>query len=192
MRRGKEMKQNKTQAEKHSIWFPIDKRLFHPLDCNENYILYRLLQWDWGMFTVQKIQQTLPLPTDACTGLLSQGGLLVFMLHKNIRPPVAATNWAPAPPPCHSPSASLLLSLYLDNTGCIAPEQGWPASSDSTSPETCRIRDAEPCAAPRGAPLCSNSSPPCLMWLTAAILPEKRSDSLGLWEHTGDAPFHCR
>lgn len=43
---------------------------------------------------------TLPLPTDACSGLLSEGGLLVFILHKNARPPVAATNWAPVPPPC--------------------------------------------------------------------------------------------
>lgn len=43
---------------------------------------------------------TLSLPTDACTGLLSEGVLLAIILHKNARPRLGDTNWAPVPSPC--------------------------------------------------------------------------------------------
>lgn len=126
---------------------------------------------------------TLPLHTGACTGLLSEEGLLVFILHKNARPPVAATRWAHVPPPCQPPcQLALVLPLW----------QHWLHSPRTVTcfiwqhfPRNLQYQGCRASCHTKESSLCSNSSPPCLMWLTAAILPEKRSDPPRLWWHTG-------
>lgn len=119
---------------------------------------------------------TLPLPTGACTGLLSEGVLLAIILHKNARPHLGATNWAPVSSPCQ---LALVLPLWQHWLHSPRTRVTW-----RPFPRKLSIR-MQSLVSPQGKLLFAPTVH-LLAWCDWQLLFYlKISDSLRLWEHTG-------
>lgn len=122
VRREKETKQNKTQAEEHSILLPVAvfTRGCFTLWISIRATSHATLSWDGaGECLRYRRSATFPLPTDACTRLCLPSSPTKLQGHL----------WQPqtghlVPPSSPQPPCQITLIPCFENTGWITPGEG--------------------------------------------------------------------
>lgn len=151
MRREKETKQNKTQAEEHSILLPVAvfTRGCFTLWISIRATSHATLSWDGaGECLRYRRSATFPLPTDACTRLCLPSSPTKLQGHLwqpqtgHLVPPSSPQ------PPCQI-THPLLWKHRLDNPRRRVTCFIWWHFPRNLA-RACNIRDREPCVAPRG------------------------------------------